>query len=313
MSICKFCTAEITWIKEGDKSVPLNIDGTKHFCKKSPAPKGTNIGTVEKYEANNVHIDGKTFFIPGTDIKAAMENNPVGKVVSYTIHPKQKGTMQGMATPSQAEIDKYNKEHGAEPKKPIPTPAAQQPLSNPPAKESGFKTAKEILKENLDAKVAERTNTPPSAGIPPTGVAQSAAIAHEITKNVQQTGSAPIQHTDPLKDTAPLELPEKQPITGFGGGMSRPLPTLDELVEMVYSYETYWKAKTFIDLIVQHRIEKQVEFKNRLECINSAITFASMNSKTKPTSEQVYDVATDIYTHITGQMNEGKCTPPTSP
>ena len=32
MAICKFCNKEITWLKEGRKNVPVEMDGTVHRC-----------------------------------------------------------------------------------------------------------------------------------------------------------------------------------------------------------------------------------------------------------------------------------------
>ena len=32
MAICKFCNKEITWMKDGRKNVPVEMDGALHRC-----------------------------------------------------------------------------------------------------------------------------------------------------------------------------------------------------------------------------------------------------------------------------------------
>lgn len=32
MSQCKYCNTEITWLKEGRRSIPVENDGAKHEC-----------------------------------------------------------------------------------------------------------------------------------------------------------------------------------------------------------------------------------------------------------------------------------------
>lgn len=32
MAFCKFCGKEIVWLKEGRKSIPVEVDGAKHEC-----------------------------------------------------------------------------------------------------------------------------------------------------------------------------------------------------------------------------------------------------------------------------------------
>lgn len=32
MAQCKFCGTDITWMKDGRKNVPVEIDGAKHEC-----------------------------------------------------------------------------------------------------------------------------------------------------------------------------------------------------------------------------------------------------------------------------------------
>jgi len=49
------------------------------------------------------------------------------------------------------------------------------------------------------------------------------------------------------------------------------MPTREELLAMVYDYNTYWKAKTLMDIQAHDEIRRQVNWKNWQECINSAI------------------------------------------
>ena len=32
MASCKYCGAEISWLKDGRKNIPVNLDGTPHEC-----------------------------------------------------------------------------------------------------------------------------------------------------------------------------------------------------------------------------------------------------------------------------------------
>lgn len=52
--ICKFCTAEITWTKRGDESVPLNLDGSDHLCQ---AGKGKKTSAVKDEFRTGVLVD----------------------------------------------------------------------------------------------------------------------------------------------------------------------------------------------------------------------------------------------------------------
>jgi len=46
MTICKFCSAEIRWIKQGDRNIPCNLDGTSHLCKKESAAANGHAGNI---------------------------------------------------------------------------------------------------------------------------------------------------------------------------------------------------------------------------------------------------------------------------
>lgn len=59
MSLCKYCNATITWMKDGRKSVPVEHDGTTHKCDvmkdslkslKSLEPKSLTDEEIKKYE-----------------------------------------------------------------------------------------------------------------------------------------------------------------------------------------------------------------------------------------------------------------------
>lgn len=83
------------------------------------------------------------------------------------------------------------------------------------------------------------------------------------------------------------------------------MPTDAELLDMTYNYDTYWKGKTLMDIAARHDIRRQVEFKNRLECVNTAITYCHLGAPGKsPKSEEVYAAAWDIFDTITQKINE---------
>jgi len=46
MTICKFCSTEIKWIKQGDRNIPCNLDGTSHLCKKESAAANGHAGNI---------------------------------------------------------------------------------------------------------------------------------------------------------------------------------------------------------------------------------------------------------------------------
>ena len=59
MAKCRYCNAEITWMKEGRKNVPVEHDGTTHKCEimqkslksfKSLSPSSLSEEEIKKYE-----------------------------------------------------------------------------------------------------------------------------------------------------------------------------------------------------------------------------------------------------------------------
>ena len=61
MSKCKYCNTDITWLKEGRKSVPVESDGAKHECEnftkarnslKSMKPTDLDPDILKQYQEN---------------------------------------------------------------------------------------------------------------------------------------------------------------------------------------------------------------------------------------------------------------------
>jgi len=50
MAKCKFCNAEIIWMQEGRKKVPVNVDGTRHECDEFK----NSVGSGRKIELNDI-------------------------------------------------------------------------------------------------------------------------------------------------------------------------------------------------------------------------------------------------------------------
>jgi len=89
MSTCKYCQAEITWSKQGERNIPINKDGTTHNCKK-PAPEQPqkHIGFKEAEEAmvkkeQQQVKPAETCTSP--TVPDAEEEVPTGEVISVTI------------------------------------------------------------------------------------------------------------------------------------------------------------------------------------------------------------------------------------
>ncbi len=232
---CKFCQAEITWRKEGDKSVPYNIDNTPHRCKKAAAPTtNTLIGRITEYEGSNVHLGSKIFFLTPEDRKVAQESFPVGSVVRFAY---DKGTCKGMQKATGTDLEKFLKEEGEQRALPAQTPA-------------------------------------PAAAAP---------------VEPKETCTSPDASTESRK---------KGPIEECR------MPTREELLAMVYSYDTYWKAKTLMDIQAHEEIRQQVEVKNWQECVNSAIEYHQRAEDGLSTVEDlniVFVTATAIRAFIQGK------------
>lgn len=335
-------------------------------------------GRIEKYDDNNVIIRGKAYFIPTPDLKVAMTNFPADTIVTLATMAKQKGTVQGMAEPTNQELNSFLADEaagkGAAPTKPLkdekPPASGFQPASELPRK-----TAKEILQENLDRAAAEAKEkalkepekpkepvsppTPPAS--PPTPPAKPACFSYkgcdgkkdpcqfkpkpkpaeptppakpqpeashqapvvespapatnpqdalkqaQIREIVESIVNADPRILDYIKEHDPelwkgfmewgeklLKSRQKSPVeeTRF--------PTSDELLGMVYDYNTYWKAKTVLDLMARQDIRQQVEFKNRLECVSLALS-------TKPKNrDETFVMAWDLYNTIHQKIAEDK-------
>jgi len=106
------------------------------------------------------------------------------------------------------------------------------------------------------------------------------------------------------------ELPKETPCTSPQAAPANPapverkkgpveegrLPTQDELLAMVYNYDTYWKAKTILDVMAREDIRQQVIVKNWQEAVNSAIAACP---GAKP--EQIFEAAEKIHDFVAGK------------
>jgi len=225
MTACKYCQAEITWKKEGDKSIPYNADNTPHRCKKAaPAATSTLIGRITEYDTSNVYIGSKIFFLPPEDRKIAQESFPVGAVVKLAY---DKGTCKGMQKVTGPDLEKFLKEEGEQRALPAQAPAA----------------------------------------------------------------AAPVEQTKPPVE--PAEPRKKGPIEECR------MPTREELLAMVYDYNSYWKAKTIMDVQAHDEIRLQVEWKNWQESVSLAIAY----QQARPVeSETVFESAEKIHAFIKGKV-----------
>lgn len=319
-------------------------------------------GKIEKYEGSNVYFVGKDkpLFIPPEDIKAAMANFPAGKIVTYKTKDKQKGTLEGMAEPTEREMKSYLQDqkaaeaagHGQKEFQ----PATDLPRDPEAEKQRAAEALQQNLREKLDEKpgcfkaalcpkgcdgmkdpcqfkpkkpvVQEPPKEPsgsPAPINPPTGTgtapqttpapAQGASTTDQSIKELFED----LANTDPrvfeiIKHHEPelwdafvkkIESIREDPTRQKSPAEDRRMPTDAELLDMTYNYDTYWKGKTLMDIAARHDIRRQVEFKNRLECVNTAITYCHLGAPGKsPKSEEVYAAAWDIYDTITQKINE---------
>lgn len=308
---------------------------------------------IEKYEGNNVYFVGKVkpLFIEPTDIKTATTNFPPGKIVTYKTKDKQKGTLDGMAEPTEREMQSYLQDQKAAGN---PDQAFQTAGDLPRDPEAEKQRSAAALQQNLDEKRAETTTKPacfkpalcpkgcdgtkdpcqfnpkvkpaqpkepapkkdPPArhepeGSPSSSVGEKPAIQTnpEETMKIEQGREMleSILNADPrVIDHIAEHDPElwdafREKMLGVIPDKKTPdlkLPSESELVTMTVNYDSYWKAKTLADIVVRHDIRKQVEFKNRLECVSLALS-------TKPANrEDCYRQAWDIYDTITQKINE---------
>lgn len=50
MAKCKFCNADIVWMQEGRKKVPVEVDGIRHQCEEFK----NSVGSARKVELNDI-------------------------------------------------------------------------------------------------------------------------------------------------------------------------------------------------------------------------------------------------------------------
>lgn len=319
-------------------------------------------GKIEKYEGSNVYFVGKDkpLFIPPEDIKAAMANFPAGKIVTYKTKDKQKGTLEGMAEPTEREMKSYLQDqkaaeaagHGQKEFQ----PAGDLPRDPEAEKQRAAEALQQNLREKLDEKpgcfkaalcpkgcdgmkdpcqfkpkkpvVQEPPKQPPVSSTPinpPTGTGTAPQTTPAAMQGAPTTDSSikelfeDLANTDPrvfeiIKHHEPelwdafvkkIESIREDPTRQKSPAEDRRMPTDAELLDMTYNYDTYWKGKTLMDIAARHDIRRQVEFKNRLECVNTAITYCHLGAPGKsPKSEEVYAAAWDIFDTITQKINE---------
>jgi hypothetical protein len=159
MTECKFCKTPITWTKRGDKSVPLNIDGTDHRCK-----DGKIVSSGEKLPT---HI-GKLIMYAGNQAMLLLKD---GKEHSYAITSEVLKDWQGCGflLPAENHPDVWL-EFSVDQKgfirpgaKVVLCPEWAKTLTDPTNGEikSPFKSGKEIFEQNLKEKIAESTTKSP--------------------------------------------------------------------------------------------------------------------------------------------------------
>jgi len=310
MTECKYCHTPITWTKRASKNIPLNIDGTDHHCK-----DGVNIPSTEKLPTQI----GKLIMYAGNQAVLLLKD---GKEHSYAITADVLKNWQtaGHLLPAENHPDVWlefsvdDKGFIRQGAKAVQRPGWAQDLSDPTKGEikSPFRTGTEVKQERaIEAPGSSSTTNPPtSTGTAPqtTGApAQGQSTADPSVKelftdlaNTDQRVFEAIKHHEPeLWDAFVRKIASigEDPTRQKGPVERGEFPTPDELLAMVYNYDTYWKSKTILDLMAAKRIADQVEFKNRLECVSLALS-------TKPADrETCYRQAWDIYDTITQKIN----------
>ena len=335
---------------------------------------------IEKYEENNIWFVGKKhpLFISPMDIKEAMKNYPPGTVVTAGTKPKEKGSLEGMALPTPAELRSYEQDQKAREGMQDFKPASTLP------RDPDKKDSKAILQDNLDALKAEHAKTdaalaqinrenqqgtdriaentkeidnlmkketspadPPAkpacfkpalcpkacdgtkdpCQFKPKAPAKQPAEPSQtapVGKSPEKQTSVPVNPKEALKQSQAREMfesilnadpqvidyiaehdtdlweaflekvmgiiPEKKPA-------ELKLPSESELVAMTLNYDSYWKSKTLADIITRHDIRKQVDIKNRIECVNSAIALLNGGDH-RPDETDVLTSAKTLYAGI---------------
>ena len=95
MSVCKYCQKEIGWNKDGERSIPINPDGTRHDCRKREdvkpfvAPKITSFQqaeeAMEKKEAQVKPVETCTSPTVPDAINEPLPEEMPGEVISVSI------------------------------------------------------------------------------------------------------------------------------------------------------------------------------------------------------------------------------------
>lgn len=66
MARCKFCTKEITWMKEGGRNKPINSDGGVHSCDEMK----TSMKSIKSLEKTEIDSDILKMYEQAINIKA---------------------------------------------------------------------------------------------------------------------------------------------------------------------------------------------------------------------------------------------------
>jgi hypothetical protein len=119
-----------------------------------------------------------------------------------------------------------------------------------------------------------------------------------VTRNPAPVTTEQLKETCTSPAAAPVNpAPERKK----GPAEECRMPTREELLAMVYNYDTYWKAKTLMDVQAHDEIRQQVEFKNWQEAVSLAITYHQRCEDGLSTEEDlkiVFSTATAIHGFI---------------
>ena len=335
MPECNRCHTPITWTKRAGRSVPLNIDGTDHHCKDgvnipSTEKPPTQIGKLIMYAGNQAMLllkDGKehSYAITSEVLKdwqgcgflLPAENHP-DVWLDFSVDPK------GFIRPG-ANV--------------VLCPDWSKSLTDPTNGKikTPFKSGKEILEQKLKEKIAEGTAKPavqpaaqPSAQNPPPKGKEQASVSgspapatnppscpngeaiHEMLENIANADPRVIEY---LKKKEPelmkaFAAKMESPLLEVNGRKKGPVeedrfPSDDELLKMVYNYDTYWKSKTVMDLMARQDIRQQVIFKNRMDSVNAAIALLN-DGVHKPNENEILVCADTLYKGIQQQIAKVK-------
>jgi hypothetical protein len=146
----------------------------------------------------------------------------------------------------------------------------------------------EEAKRSQEAKApAAAPQTPPPAEKPPAAPAAAPPQAEPKGTCTSPAGAAPVE---PRK---------KSPIE------ENRMPNREELIGMVYSPDTYWRAKTLLDIEAHESICRQVETKNWQDCVGLAIEYHQRMEDGFSTEDDlkkyVFPTATLIHDFIKGK------------